>query len=141
MFLNRHVLVKLSPAETTVLSGYVTSAIKLALSQFKVGVAAGGSVGIGAVESGKVGKATGVKVAVTDDADGAVADSCACTVNAATVMMAPGSGWEDGILQARMAAMITMPARKVEYFRISSSDQSCAEILMQSAKLHTPALS
>jgi hypothetical protein len=96
---------------------------------------------MGAVESGRVGKATGVKVAVADDADGAVADSCACTVNAATVMMAPGSCWEDGILQARMAAIMTRPANTVVNFRISSSDQSCAEILMQSVKLHTPALS
>jgi hypothetical protein len=141
MFLNRHVLVKLSPAETTVLSGYVTSVIKLAPSQFKVGVAAGASVGIEAVESGTVGKTTGVKVAAAEDADGAVGDSTACTVKAAAVITAAGSCWEDGRLHARLAAMIAMPASTVENLRMGSSNLSSVEILMQSVKLHTPVLS
>ena len=92
--------------------------------------------GGGSVASGKVGKGTGVFVAVAGT--GIVDDSCACTVKAAAVMIEAVSGWEDGRLQARMAAMSTTPASTVENLRMSSSDQSCLEILMQSVKLHTP---
>jgi hypothetical protein len=93
------------------------------------------------VESGRVGKGTGVFVTVGVNKGGTVGDNCAWTVKAADVIIAGGICWEEGRLHARTAAIITMPASTVENFRMISSDQSCLEILMQSVKLHTPVLS
>jgi len=91
--------------------------------QLDVGVAGGGSIGTG----------TEVKVAVGGMADGAVTGtdgietgSCACTVSAAAVMIAPGFCWLgllEGRLQAKLATMMAMPARTMENLRMGSSYQ------------------
>ena len=85
-----------------------------ALSQLDVGVAAGGIRVGGIVGKGMaVGGMDCVDVAA-GDAAGTVAGSCACTVSAAAVMIAPGSCWFgllEGRLQARMARMMARPAR------------------------------